>query len=169
MIDKSAGGRPGDAEAKKPKAKPSIFASSEDNMKKFSQLRKLVETEFPDITEAQLEERIKRQDARVKYLILKNFKNARRQKPFSEKSQQQLESLVVFARLNDLPKEFFTFPPLSQYHASQVDRAIQQMYQRQPLAIIQQDTHVDLLNLELLKECSELASGGDRGDGNPPI
>ena len=105
-------------------------------------LSKILESQYPDIDEYSLENLIRKNDKNVKYLILKYFKQ--------KGGNQALESFFIFARANDLPKDFFKFEPISQYTCDNLDKAIHLMYQRLSLEAISQETGIDILNLEQL-------------------
>jgi hypothetical protein len=100
----------------------SVFEKSEDNIKKFVILAKILESSYPNIDHIQLESLIRKNDKNIKYLILKHFKQ--------KGGNNALESFILFARVNDLPKDFFKYDPISQYKCDQVDKAIHLLYLR---------------------------------------
>ena len=55
-------------------AKLSVFEKSEDNIKKFVVLEKILEGFYPELDQFKLENMIRKNDKNVKYLILKHFK-----------------------------------------------------------------------------------------------
>ena len=85
-------------------------------------LQKILESFYPELDYYGLENMIRKNDKSVKFLILKYFKQ--------KGGNQALESYVLFARVNDLPKDFFKFDPISHYSCDNIDKAIHMMYQR---------------------------------------
>jgi hypothetical protein len=136
----------------------SIFDKNDETRQHFQFLKELLAPDYILSNYFELENFIVKNDAKMRFLILRNFKNR-------EHSQTALAKLETFARLNGLPAEFFKYNSLySDYRlqGAKVDEAIHLMYQRHPLEDVSQATGIDMFTLDQLKNCAEIYNNNFR-------
>ena len=127
-MNKAAPGSGGGAKAGS-KDSGSIFDKNDETRQHFQFLKELLAPDYILSNHFELENFIAKNDAKMRFLILRNFKNR-------EHSQTAMAKLETFARLNGLPAEFFKYNSLySDYRlqGAKIDEAIHLMFQRHSL------------------------------------